>query len=89
MRKNRQTRKALARRSYWNFKTNAKTMEDAYKVSPEHDELQEDENPNDLVAITVNSIKDIEIMREEWNAHEIDVPRIFGNDLFPHHQSNR
>lgn len=84
MRKNRKARKALARRSYWNFKTNVTTMEDAYKVTPENDDLQEDENPNDLVAITNNSIKDIEMMRNDWTLNAIEVPRIFGSDIFPH-----
>lgn len=84
MRKNRKARKALAKRSYWNFKTNVETMEEAYKVPPEFDELQEDENPNDLVAVANNPIKDLEYMREEWNAQTFTAPRIFGNDIFPH-----
>ena len=66
MSKSRQARKALARRSYWNFVTQAETMAQAYKLSIDQDPLDEEENPNSLPAIACNSIRDIEELRCDW-----------------------
>lgn len=66
MRKLRKYRKTLMKRSYWNFKTAAQTMADAYKLA-ESDELIEDEDPSHLSAIGSNSIHDIEVLRTDWD----------------------
>lgn len=67
MRKLRKYRKTLMKRSYWNFKTAAQTMADAYKLS-DPEELEEDEDPSSLSAIASNSIHDIETLRNGWDA---------------------